>query len=300
MDDFRSFLAGHYGVFTRSEALELGVTDDILKRLLRNGEVVRTFPQTYRSTTNPRTWDSRARGAAASAQGVLSHRAAAAVWGIDTFPRALIEVTIPNARSVVIPGVKIRRSKRFDLVDATAIDGHQVTGIGRTVLDLAAVISERRLNHAIDAVIRSKLLDWPDLYHTLTLHSRRGRNGCGYLRKVLDVRYGETTIPDSAWNRNVQSLLFDAGLPLASFEHEVVDSAGRFIARVDLAYPRKKIAIELDSVRWHLNRKSFEQDPRRKNRLIVEGWTVLTFTWSDYVDDPAGLVETVRRALAVL
>ena len=94
-------------------------------------------------------------------------------------------------------------------------------------------------------------------------------------------------------------LLLDAGLPEPRYEYQVLDAAGAFIARVDLAYPERKVAIELDSVRWHLNRSSFEADPRRKNKLILAGWTVLTFTWSDYVDTPNALVRTVRDSRSV-
>ncbi len=33
--------------------------------------------------------------------------------------------------------------------------------------------------------------------------------------------------------------------------HRVIDDAGRFLAEVDLAYPDRRIAIELDGFRWH-------------------------------------------------
>ena len=61
-----------------------------------------------------------------------------------------------------------------------------------------------------------------------------------------------------------------------------------------------RLAIELDSVRYHLNHQSFRDDPRRRNRLTVLGWTVLNFTWADYLDDPAGLCSTVRATLGKL
>ena len=117
------------------------------------------------------------------------------------------------------------------------------------------------------------------------------------MRALLDVRYGESVVPDSRWNRMVETLLIDAGLPTPRLEYEVTAESGEFIARVDLAYPRQKLAIELDSIRWHHNLESFEKDPRRKNVLLVAGWRVLTFTWSDYAENPTGLTATVRSAL---
>lgn len=298
MDPFRCYLADHHGVFSRAEAATFGVTDNYIAGMLRRGEIVRTQPSTYRSSSNPRTWQSQLRSASLSARGVASHRAAAALWNIDGFPQALLEVTIEHARKVSMPGVKMHRSTQFQLRNEVMIDGIATTGCARTVLDLAAVVGPRRLNQAVDAVLRQKLLSWPDLYDVLVRHSVQGRTGCGRLRKLLDVRFGETAIPDSRWNRMVADLLTDSGLPMPTLEHEVKTEAGEFIGRVDLAYPRKHVAIELDSARWHLNSESFQQDPIRKNKLVVARWTVLTFTWSDYVDRPAELVATVAKTLS--
>ncbi len=298
MTDFLAHLAGHHGVFSRNEARQLGLSDNQIAGLVRRREAVRTHPSAFRSTAHLRTWKSQARGAALSVDGVLSHRSAAALWGIDSFPFALVELTIPYSRSARIPGVKIHRSKQYRFADEMVIDGLPVTGISRTVLDLAAVVSPRRLDQALDAVIRQKLLEWPDLYEVLIRHSARGRDGCGKLRTMLESRYGDTSIPDSRWNRMVGTLLLDAGLVEPVYEHQVANQAGGFIARVDLAYPKKKLAIELDSIRWHHNLDSFVADPRRKNALLLEGWRVLTFTWDDFSTRPADLVASVRVALA--
>lgn len=293
----RAHMAAHHGVASRQEARELGVSDSSLRRMIGRGEAVRAHPGVYRAAAHPRTWMSTARSIALSSGGVISHRAAAALWGIDGFPFALQEATIGYEQTVRMPGATLHRSKQLSLIDDRTIEGIPVTGIARTILDVAGVVGPKRLDLAIDAVLRMKLLDWPDLYEVLVRHSAKGRNGCGKLRKILDVRYGDMSIPDSLWNRNVGTLLADAGLPEPAYEHEIVSASGDFVARVDLAYPRQRVAIELDSVRWHLNRQSFEADPRRKNSLLLEGWKVLTFTWADYVGDPTALVKTVRASL---
>ncbi len=95
----------------------------------------------------------------------------------------------------------------------------------------------------------------------------------------------------------VGSLLRLGGLATPVFEYEVRDDDGTFVAQIDLAYPEHRVAIELDSIAWHLNRASFQRDRDRVNRLSVRGWTVLSFTWEDYVRRPRNLVSIVRRAL---
>lgn len=192
--------------------------------------------------------------------------------------------------------VRVHESTQLHLADATEVDGVPVTGVARTVLDVAAVSGPKKIEWTIDAVLRQNLLAWPDLYQVLVRHARRGRDGAGKLRAVLDERFGNDPIPDSKWNRMVEQLLEDHGLPTASLEYNV-HHKGAWLARVDLAFPEHLLAIELDSVRYHLNRTSFEADPRRKNRLMVAGWQVLTFTWADYNDRPLELVSTIRRAL---
>lgn len=298
MHEFYRHLASHHGIFTRSEALHFGVTKSQLAGMVRRKEVSSMYPRTFRIESSPATWHARLRGAALSVDGVASHRAAAVLWGIDGMAQTFPEVTIPEFRCVSLSNVKVHRTRQHDRVDRTERQGIPVTGIGRTVLDLAAVVGPHKLNLVLDSVIRQRLVDWPDLYLVLVRHSRQGRTGCGRLRKVLDVRYGESAIPDSTWNRNVGVLLGDAGLPAPKYEHEIV-ADDQLVARVDLAYPRLKVAIELDSVRWHHNIESFRQDPRRKNKLTLLGWTVLTFTWSDFVDTPDALVGAVGQALTV-
>ena len=95
----------------------------------------------------------------------------------------------------------------------------------------------------------------------------------------------------------VADLLVDARLPRPVFEHRIVGEDGSLIAQVDLAYPAERLAIELDSVRWHLNVKSFVEDPRRRNATQLAGWTVLSFTWDDYAKRPNALCAAVARAL---
>lgn len=286
----------HHGVFTRGEAAVLGVSPEQISRMIRNGDIVRVAPSTFRVATHRESWSSRARAACASTGGALSHRTAAALWGMDGFRRTRIEVTIRYDRPRRTPLATIHRTKQPSLVDERLLEGLPVTGPARTMLDLFAVLSPAKSELAVDAAMRQRLVDWPDLYEVLARHSARGRDGCGRLRTFLETANPDAAIPDSRWNRMVGVLLLDAGLAEPRYEHTIRQS-GRFVARVDLAYPRRKLAIELDSVRWHMNQSSFVEDPRRRNQLLLSGWRVLSFTWADYYERPRDLVAAVRAAL---
>jgi len=297
MDSLYSYVSTRHGVFSRAEALTLGLSSSQINRRVQVGQFRRLAPSGYGIAGSPSTWHQKARMAALTTGGLVSHRAAAAVHEIDGFTEPAIEVIVPKYRKPRTTGFTIHRTTQFGKADPREIDGVPVTGLPRTVLDVAAVVRPRRLNWMVDAVLRQGLCDWEDLFHVWVIHSIQGRNGSGVLRKLLEERFGDARIPDSKWNRLVADLLVDAGLPTPVFEYEI-RSNGRLLGRVDLAYPEQRLAIELDSARWHLNSESFIKDPRRKNQLTLAGWTVLTFTWSDYADSPAMLIDTVRRALA--
>ncbi len=291
-------LERHHGVISRREAAGLGLSKGQIDRLLGSGHWTRVFPGVFRARGSPDSWHGNARAAALSVDGLVSHRAGAAVWTIDGFRQGEIEVVVPWGRRAARSNVTVHHSKQMDRADPTEVDGVPVTGPARTVLDVAGVVGRRRLEWTVDAVLRQGLLEWPDLYQVLVRHSRRGRDGCGRLRELLDVRFGSSVVPDSKWNRMAAQLLTDHGLPMPVLEHEIRDGDGILVGRVDLAYPNHRLAIELDSVRYHLNRESFEADPRRKNRIMLEGWRILTFTWADFNDRPLELVRLVRSALS--
>lgn len=266
-------------------------------RRIETGRWTRIYRGVYRLAGVPPTWLGNARGAALMAEGFVSHRGAARIWAIDGYERARIELTVATDRRPELDGtVKIHRSTQMSLAGRTTRRGVPVAGLSRTVLDLAAVAGRLELNAAVDSVIRNRRLRWHDLMGVLVRHSRRGRDGCGKLRALLDERYGERRPPDSVFNRMVRNLLVDASVGRPVFEHEI-RHRGNFVARVDLAFPADRLAIELDSRAYHDNELSFVADRRRANRIVNEGWTLLSFTWEDYADRPHVLVQTVRDAL---
>lgn len=294
-----AFFADHHGVLTRREALdELGLSRGQLERLVSGGALVRVHPSTYRLAVAPATWESKLRAAVLSVNGLASHEAAARLWQIDGFMRRPIEVTMWESKRVRREGVIVHVSRQMHLADTVVINGIPTTGVARTVLDLFGVLWPNRQEQLLDAVLRQELVDLTDLHEVVVRHSVQGRNGVGILRRVLECTYDPSAVPDSRWNRMVGQLLKDHGITGVVYEHTVADNGGAFIGRIDLALPDLMIGIELDSVRWHMDRTSFAKDPRRRNRLQLQGWTILNFTWADYSEQPEQLVRTVQSAIS--
>ena len=70
---------------------------------------------------------------------------------------------------------------------------------------------------------------------------------------------------------------------------------GRFIARVDLAFPEAKVAVEYDGA-WHGEPGQFRRDRERLNRLTAAGWRVIFVTAAD-LRSPEALLRRIANAL---
>lgn len=297
---FEDLFRLQHGVVSRQQVLAANLTDRQIARKLASGRWLQEARGVYRHSLIGPTWQSRLLVATMQYRGVASHLSAAVLHNFEDIWPGTPHILVPRGRARSAPGVHLHETTQWDRIDPTTIRSIPCTGLTRTVIDLAASVGPHRLEGAVDALIREDILTWPDLRNVLIDHARRGRDGCGKLRALLEIRYGDSSVPLSNWSRRVQRLLTDANCGLAVLEYTVRDQHDRWVAQVDLAYPADRVAIELDSVRWHFNKTSFQEDPRRRNRLIVAGWTVLHFTWRDYQDHPDRLCETVRRARNLL
>ncbi|HLZ36763.1 MAG TPA: DUF559 domain-containing protein [Mycobacteriales bacterium] len=92
-------------------------------------------------------------------------------------------------------------------------------------------------------------------------------------------------------------LLVLAGLPEPVPQHEVRDPDGVLIARLDLAYPQRRLGIEFDGS-GHADPRQWRADLRRQNALLRAGWRLLRFTAADVYRHPGTVVAQVRAALA--
>lgn len=298
MRNIHQIMALQFGLVTRTQALHAGLTRNQIGGYLRRDEWVLVEPGVYQHCAVTPTWNSRLLAACLASGGLASHRCAAALWGIEGYDDPRVEIVISNSSGYRSDHHLVHRTTQWDRVDVLWRDGIPCTGIQRTILDLGAVVPIRRLERAAESAMRQQLVEWPDLRACLIRHSRRGRNGCGRLRALLEDRHGDEPLPLSAWSNLVRDLIVDAGLPEPKLEYDAVGADGRIITVLDLAWPDRLLALELDSVRWHLNRKSFEKDRRKRNKARLAGWVIHELTWTMSMGDRRELISFVKSALA--
>lgn len=299
MENFSELMRSQYGLASRKQLKSMvGLTDRQIDRRLTSGEWEAPRRGILRSAAMPVTWESELLAAVLASGGVASHRCAAALWNLGLWRNPPPEVTVPLSRSRRSGPERLHRTTQWDRIRATTIRSIPVTGIERTILDCAGVSGFRTTERLAESAIRQGLTTWGELAQCLRVHSIQGRNGCLTLRRLLEVRLNDKTIPLSDFSRLVSNLLTDAGLPAPLLEYRIVEEqSGDLILQADLAWPKLKKAWELDGLEWHFGRREVERDRRKRNRAKAEGWTIQEILWSMYVDDPAALVAMARKFL---
>jgi very-short-patch-repair endonuclease len=68
--------------------------------------------------------------------------------------------------------------------------------------------------------------------------------------------------------------------------------------RIDFAWPERRLGVELDGRAFHDGWNAQRRDASRQNELLVHGWSILRFTWSDVVHAPVRVVAQLVGALA--
>ena len=67
---------------------------------------------------------------------------------------------------------------------------------------------------------------------------------------------------------------------------------GRWVL-LDFGWRRIKLAVEIDGAEVHARADSLGADLRRQNRIVLDGWHILRFTWEDVVRYPAETTATL-------
>jgi very-short-patch-repair endonuclease len=268
-------------------------------RWVRERRIVSVQPSVFRLAGTPETWHQSLQAAALAVDGIVSHRSAAELWGLIQ-PAGYVEVSVPGKvdRRVRPPAV-VHRIK--DLHPGLAVDrvGLRVTDPVRTVIDLGLVMPWWLVHRAISKGIWTKALTVGEVRTLRDALGRPGRNGTGIVRAILDGTLLVMGKEESELEKRFTALAKRAGLPPLTLQHEVWD-AGRFIGRVDGAYPDLKLAIEVDGFEHHSTPEAFQHDRTRQNSLVATGWTVLRFTWHDVVHRPAHVTKVIENAVARL
>jgi very-short-patch-repair endonuclease len=189
----------------------------------------------------------------------------------------------------------VHRVTQLPKADITVVRSIPATEPSRTLLDLAAVVSQETLEMALEDAWRRGLVSLARLRWRLAGTRSKGRKGASALRRLLLERPAGTVPTDSALEVRFLQVARKGGLVPSERQYEIRNN-GKLISRVDFAYVASKLAIEVDGFKWHSGRASWERDLSRGNTVGALGWRVLHAT-SRMLDSPDELLQTIRDYL---
>lgn len=286
-----------HGLVTRAGALNRGITLKTLRSNRSSGVLELIAPGVYRIASYPMTWRSRLMAAVllCGPTALASHGSAGALRELDGFPEGLIEITVDRAVSRRPDGVVVH-SHRTPLraVDRTVVDSIPCTSLERTLIDVAQMRGMTRAEIALDGAERDGAAASAVVHFHAEELRGRGRTRVGQFSEVTAARVGVSQ-PTTALERFAIRAIEAQGLPRPECQYPVLVSGRRFA--VDLAYPERLLAIELDGRVGHADDLSRQRDAERDTWLRLGGWNVLRFTYRDVRDRPEWMAQRVREGL---
>lgn len=229
---------------------------------------------------------------ASGSDAVLSHWAAAALWGIRPNGRSRIDVTVAHrSRS----SRAIQRHISDVPPDERAVeDGILATSVHRTIFDLAATASVDEVVAMIketEYLNRCDRLSLPDL-----LKKYPGKRGARKVRFALErLRVEPPGRMRSKLESRFAPFLRRYRLPLPRFNDWIILGSKRY--QVDCHWPGTGRIVELDGWEGHGTPSAFRDDRERDRRLTAAGYTVTRLTWNQLDDEPEAIASDLRALL---
>jgi hypothetical protein len=165
------------------------------------------------------------------------------------------------------------------------MDRIPVTSPARTLIDLAAVLPDARVERAVNEADRLDLVDPQRLRADLA--NRPMTRGVATLRELLDI---ETFTPtDSELERRFLSLVTGSGLP----QPETGIRLNGF--KVDFYWPELGLVVETDGLRYHRTPSQQAGDRRRDHAHARAGLETLRFTHRQVRYEADDVTATLQR-----
>ncbi len=278
--------------FIGSDAIAAGVAS---KSNLRSRQFVRVFPNVYAPATLERTLELRSRAAYLYAReaGVLAGYSAACILGAECAPfEAEAEIAIPSGSLRSRPGLVVHCGA-MQPDEIVWRQNMRITNPLRTAYDLARRCSRVEGVAAIDALARIGSFEPTDIMIIAARYP--GARGS---RRIPNCIALADPAAESAMESRLRVALVSRGIPRPVSQYSVSTPSGRFVARLDLAFPAARVGVEYEG-RQHTSDSQLTRDVRRHNALSRIGWIVLRFTSADVLHRPDWVAAQVAAALAM-
>lgn len=283
-----------YGVVGRWQLVELGFGDEAIRVRLAAGRLHPLHREAY--AVGHRVVPKRGKWLAAvlamGPDAFLSHRSAAALWGL-VGDRTKVDVNAPRGRQIRTgraTGIKVHRCK-YHPDEVTSHDGIAVSTVARTLFDLADRSAPHELKSAWDEASRLRLLRVPEV---ATVYER----GVGRRRARKSIKpflaAEQRHIEDTASPLEDRFAAFVIAHRLPPPQTNVLVDGDE----VDALWPAARLIVELDSWEFHGHRAAFEKDRDRDTDHLLAGYRTVRVTHRRLTNEPERLAAQIRSLLA--
>jgi hypothetical protein len=219
---------------------------------------------------------------------VLSYGSAAHLWGMRGSTKPIEVTRVSGHRRP--HGIRLHQTRSLPDEHTTVEAGIPVTTLERTLLDTAARLDERQMEHDLVVADRSRRLRWGELNRIVTDHGS-GRRGVRRLKRLIervDPRFADTVSPSEI---DFLALCQREGLRLPEVNVLVEGK------RVDFYWPKERLVVEVDSYDYHGDRPAFERDHQSTVDLETAGYRVRRTTYKMLQANPGPFLCLVRESL---
>lgn len=263
-------IAGNqHGVLSSAQLRAAGLGDNAISKRAKAGRLHRLHRGVYAVGHTRLTFEGKCLAAALACgeDAVVSHRSAAALWGLLSPARGSIDVTVPgDGGREKRSGIGIHRSTALSAGHTTRRRGIPLTTPKRTLRDLHRTIPKPAYRRVVRRALDLHLIAAEDLQR-------------------------EEELTRSELERLFLGLCRRHRLP----PPEVNGRVDRF--EVDFLWREQRLIAETDGYRHHGHRAAFEADRARDLRLQSLGFRVLRFTYRQVTDAPGNVATSLRAVL---
>lgn len=278
-----------YGVVATRQLQRLGFSDAAIGRMARADRLLRIHRGVYAvgHRAVPRRGHCLAAVLACGRGAVLSHGAAAWLWGLAPNLSRPVDVTVPS-HGQRHQGIALHHSSTLTAPEHGMLAEIPATSWPRTILDIAATGSAWELNDAIERAERKGILDL-DAIDAL-LRRRRGDRGVARLRLATEI-YRDPAVSRARSERLFMAMVKKAGLPRPAINTWVE----KF--EIDAYWETERFAVEIDGWEAHRTRRAFEDDHLRWEEMKLAGIEVVPISARRIEAHPAEVGRRLRTLL---
>jgi very-short-patch-repair endonuclease len=264
--------AGQHGVVAFHQLLSAGLTSSGIARRATAGRLHLIHRGVYAVGHSALAYKGKCMAATSAVGGtaVVSHRSAAALWGLLPASDGDIQVTVPGVGGKRRrAGIRIHRSRSLTPELMTRHLGIPITKPARTIADLRRTAPAKEFRRAVRQA------------------------------GVLGLPVESAVTPDrtrSDLERRFLRLCRQHGLTMPEVNVRIGPSEVGSI-EVDFLWRDRQLIVETDGYRYHRGRAAFEEDRDRDLTLRTRGYEVIRLTYRQVIDDPGRVAEVLKQEL---